>query len=355
MPLRDVVGHRRLISLLARAIRRGTLPPSLILAGPTGVGKRLTAVAIAQALNCTNPQEIVDFGPDGARPSGPTGPSGPGEPIGIDACGECASCSRIARGVHGDVTLIEPGDTGTIKIDQIRDVVDRAGYKPFEGKRRVVIIDDAEEMVTAAQNALLKTLEEPTASSAFLLVTSRPDMLLDTVRSRCPRLRFQPLDAGEVAKVLVGLGRDKKEAATVAANADGSIRQALDISAGDLVDARDLAVRVLGETAAGDNRRRAEGAKDLLAKTGSGGASDREQLASHLRAIAAILRDVEVLAAGAESAGLANPDARPAIERLTAFRGQRGVSAYETIDRALAALDANAGVKVVADWVAMSL
>ena len=95
--------------------------------------------------------------------------------------------------MHPDVLVVEPGDSGSIKIEQVRDVVDRARYRPFEGRRRVVIIDEADALVAAAQNALLKTLEEPPPSSVFILVTARPDVLLPTVRSRCPQLRFRPL------------------------------------------------------------------------------------------------------------------------------------------------------------------
>src|SRR4051794_19814215 len=100
MPFRDVVGHVRLIDLLSRSIGGSSLPPSLLFAGPSGVGKHLTAVAVAQALNCTNPTKG-----SGARAEGST-----------DACGVCAACTRIARGVHPDVLLVTPGDNGSIKI-----------------------------------------------------------------------------------------------------------------------------------------------------------------------------------------------------------------------------------------------
>ena len=180
MPFRDIAGHRHLIELLSSAVVRGSLPPSLIFAGPVGVGKLRAAIALAQTLNCLT------------RPNG-----------GADACGTCAACTRIARGVHADVLLIQPGDTGAIKVDQIRDAIERAAYRPFEGRRRVVIIDDADEILVEAQNALLKTLEEPPPASTFVLVTSRPDVLLPTVRSRCQRLRFGRLAPAEIAEVLI--------------------------------------------------------------------------------------------------------------------------------------------------------
>src|SRR5712692_32605 len=270
MPLRDVVVHHRLISLLTRSVSGGTLPPSLLFAGPSGVGKRLTAIGVAQALNCV-----------AIRPPNPQSPIPNPQPG--DACGTCAACTRIARGVHPDVLIVEPGDSGAIKIDQVRDIVDHTGYRPFEGRRRVVIIDEADALVAAAQNALLKTLEEPPPSSVFILVTSRPDVLLPTVRSRCPQLRFRPLSADDIAAVLMARGHSETEARAVAATADGSVGQALDARAGELVDARDVAHRVLAQASAqADPARRIDGAQELLAKTGAG---DREQLASHLRAM----------------------------------------------------------------------
>jgi len=303
MPLRDIRGHRRLIELLARSIERGALPPASIFAGPSGVGKRATALAVAQLINCQSPV------------------SSPQSPV-PDACGTCAACSRIARGVHPDVLVVEPGDSGNIKMEPIRDAIDRTGFKPFEGRRRVVIIDEADALVPGAQSALLKTLEEPPPSSIFILVTARPDALLPTVRSRCIRLWFA---------------------------ADGA-------SAVD-EEARAVAERVLVRAAGSDAvAPRLDAAKDLLTNTGRGGASDREQLSAYLRAMASLLRDAEVLATGADERAIANPDSREALQRLSAaYRGDRGVRAFAAVDQGLVALDRNAGVKVVADWVALQL
>src|SRR4051794_10808706 len=259
MPFRDVVGHARLVGLLSRSVAGGTLPPSLLFAGPAGVGKQLTALAVAQALNCTN----TTTG-SGLRAEGSAGTP-------FDACGVCAACTRIARGVHPDVLFVAPGDSGAIKIDQVREVVDRAQYRPFEGRRRVVVIDEADALVPSAQNALLKTLEEPTPSSVFILVTSRPDMLLPTVLSRCPQLRFRPLSLEEIVKALTARRRTESESRAIAATADGSLGHALQATAVDLVESRALAQKML-ETAAAqhDPARRVASAQQLVTKAPSG-------------------------------------------------------------------------------------
>ena len=131
MSFRKIAGHRPLLSLLARAVARDTLPPALLFVGPEGVGKRHTAMALAQAVNCLEPVTAADRPTTGRR-------SRASVASGVDACGGCTSCQRIERGLHADVVMIVPGDSGTIKIDQVRDAVERAGYRPFEGRRRVV-------------------------------------------------------------------------------------------------------------------------------------------------------------------------------------------------------------------------
>jgi DNA polymerase III subunit delta' len=335
MPFRDITGHTHLLDLVARAAGRGSLPPSLILAGPEGVGKRMAALALAQLLNCQAPSATADV---------------------PDACGECASCRRIARGVHADILVIEPGDTGSIKIDQIREAIDRSAYRPFEGRRRVVIVDDADAMMPEAQNALLKTLEEPPPSSVFLLVTSRPDTLLITVRSRCQRLRFGRLSPADVAGVLVREHQyTEADARAAAAAADGSVGAALAGGTEDVVAAREAAAGLLEEVAgARDPRRRLAGAKALL---GAGKkAADRQELARRLEAVSSILRDVGVLVSGADERAVANADLKPLLDRLQrSFDRDRALQAFSAVDRALVALDRNASVKIVADWVSLKI
>jgi DNA polymerase-3 subunit delta' len=220
----------------------------------------------------------------------------------------------------------------------------------------VVIIDEAHEIGEPAQNALLKTLEEPPPASVFVLVTSRPDVLLPTVRSRCQRLRFGRLTPGEVAAVLIGRhDYSEPDAHAAAALSDGSIGRALEGGTESFVDARDAAAQLLeGVATSTDPRRRLDGAKTLM---GGGRASaDRDELARRLRALSSILRDLGLLLSGGDDGALANSDLRPMLDRLRpSFDGDRALRAFAAVDRALSALDRNASPKIVADWVSFQI
>ena len=378
MSFREVTGHRSLLTLVARAIAHDSLPPSLVFAGPEGVGKLRVAVEVAAALNCQAPvraqREGVAAGPStrgGAgrgRAEAPSDASDLSEISGlldqleIDACGTCQACRRIGRGVHADVMMIVPGDTGAIKIDQIREAMERAAYRPFEGRRRFVIIDDADALVVEAQNALLKTLEEPPSASVFVLVSARPDMLVPTVRSRCQRLQFGRLTAAQVAAILMRAhGYSEENARAAAAAADGSVGRALAEGSSECALARDAAARVLrAMSVPSDPRRRLDSAKELAARQGgkgSGPGADRNALAMRLRALGSLLRDLEVLSTSANEGLLANADLRPGLLPLTqAFDSDRTVRAFSAVDRALGALvERNASPKVVADWLVFQL
>jgi DNA polymerase-3 subunit delta' len=339
MPFRNVVGHRHILSLLSRSIAGGTLPPSLIFSGPDGVGKRLVAQSVVQALNCSAPVKRLD----------------PGQPA--DSCGECPACRRIARGVHPDVLTVAPGESGSIKIEQVREAIDSTIYRPFEGRRRVTVIDEADALVPAAQNALLKTLEEPPPSSVFILVTSRPGALLPTVRSRCSQVRFARLSSADVAAVLE---RDHKysrhDALAAATAADGRVGRALDVQAGDFADARSDAEEFLGTARVKtDARTRVERAKDLV-KGGGTAVSEREYLGARLHALSSLVRDLGILATGADTRMLANVDLTPELVGLAkSFDSGRALRVFDAVDRARSALDRNVSPKVVADWLALQI
>jgi DNA polymerase-3 subunit delta' len=346
MVFSDIVGHRRQIGLLARALGADALPPSLVFSGPDGIGKRLIALAVAQSLNCLSPAG------DGAAGRG-------------DGCGTCLACSKIARRIHPDVLLIEPEDTEEIKVEAVRQVVGQVTYRPFEGRYRVVVIDRADQMNTFAQNALLKTLEEPPQRTVVVLVTAQPDTLLATIRSRCCQIRFGPIAPHDIARALVERHRfSEPEANAAAALAGGSFRKALDAGAVETTEARAAAVAVLQEVAReGDPRTRlAAGAALLQAGPRKGrdksqGVLDRGALAVRLSALASIIRDVTVLSARASDEALVNLDIRNDLESLTRYYDRARLDrAFSAVGRSLAAVERhNASPKIAVDWLAVQL
>ncbi len=170
MPFRDIKGQPRAIEYFKRLVRNRRLGHAFLFTGPEGVGKRATALALAQDLNCTEPEE--------------------GE-----ACGECPACRKITQGIHPDVRIIEP-EGQFLKIGQIREQLQRdAILKPMEGSTKLYILDSAETLTLEAANSLLKLLEEPPPAVILVLITTQPFALLETIRSRCQTVRFRPLEA----------------------------------------------------------------------------------------------------------------------------------------------------------------
>ncbi len=349
MPFRDLIGHRRSLGLLARAVSGNSLPPSLIFGGPDGIGKRQVALAVAQALNCLSPVSPAPWPAPDAAP-----------PLAMDACGECSVCRRIARLVHPDVTIIAPGETGSIKIDAVREVVRAVGFKPFEAKRRVVIFESADGLLVDSQDALLKTLEEPPPGSVIILVATQPGQLLPTVRSRCPQVRFAPLAAADVAAWLVRHeGLSESDARAVAAVARGSLTAAREAAteAAGAASYRSAAHRALERIVdARDPRDRLAVTSEIVGKSRSTGAGERDALANHLHAMAALLRDLAVLTTRADDSAVVNVDLAPALRALSAdFDAGRTVRAFTAVDGALGALERNASPKIVADWLVLQL
>jgi DNA polymerase-3 subunit delta' len=219
-----------------------------------------------------------------------------------------------------------------------------------------VLIREADALLEQAQNALLKSLEEPPEGTMFILTTAVPGAMLTTVRSRCMRLRFGRLTAAEVELVLV---RDHEmapiEARETAPLADGSIGQALALSNLDIGSLRDLAMRLLQQTSGrADTQGRLQAAAAIVA--GLSKKEERADLAAVLRLAASMLRDIEIINAGADQRVLANPLIVEDLSTLAgAFPGDRARSAFGSVDRALMALDRNAGTKVVAEWLAVQI
>lgn len=204
MNFSDIEGHDRPVMILKRALANGTLAHAYLFSGDAGIGKRLTALALAAAVNCAK------GGPEGA-------------------CGECPSCRKVAAATHPDVHLLAP-DNDEIKIDQIRQIQAELSLRPFEGAKKVLIVDFAERMKQAAGNAFLKTLEEPPGDALIILVTAMPQSLLVTIRSRCQEIRFQPLPRRTLARALVKRrGLSEEDAWFLAALAQGSLGRGLEM------------------------------------------------------------------------------------------------------------------------------
>jgi DNA polymerase-3 subunit delta' len=250
-------------------------------------------------------------------------------------------------------------DAGNVKVEPVRELLERVAYRPFEARWRIVIFDDADTMLEGAQSALLKTLEEPPSASIFVLITAQPDRVLITVRSRCPRVAFAPLSAGELAAHLHAAHGFTPEAAHAAAAAsDGSVRAALESQTEAVVTIRNATRRMLEQVAhATGPRSRLLAAQAIVGKTQKGyGVGERESLAMHLRVLQTLLRDIGVLSTRAEGSPLANADLVKTLDGLCpAFDHARLVRAFTAVHRALDALGRNGSPKIVADWIALQI
>jgi DNA polymerase-3 subunit delta' len=295
MPFSELIAQDRALSPLRSALRRGALHHAYLFGGPDGVGKGRAARLLAQAANC----EGGVAGPGGLRD---------------DACGACAPCRKIAKGIHPDVLVLaeervmakagawEPkggrSPSKDIVVDQVRDVVDRRlALKRFEGRRRFVLIDPADAMNPQAQNALLKTLEEPPDGTTLVLVSASPDALLPTIRSRCLRVPFAPIPLAAVAERLEAEGHPPEKARLAAALSGGSLGRALAVNDAAL---EAQAAAVLGAASLDPDD---AGAWLAFAREHGG---DREEAQALCELMLVWLRDVAATQAGAPELALAD-------------------------------------------------
>ena len=216
MPFADITGHEQPISLLQATLCNRRLAHAYVFYGEARIGKLMTAVRLAQALNCEQPSQTVAQ----------------------DSCGRCRSCLQIAARTHPDYFVIEPDPkaaTPQIKIEQVREIEQQFVYRPLIGERKICLIDDADRLTIGAANALLKTLEEPPGDSLFILVTSRLHALPITIRSRCQALRFTTPARTQVEAALI-LKRElpPADARFLAVFADGRIGEALTVDVADV-------------------------------------------------------------------------------------------------------------------------
>ena len=242
MQLVEPIGHGDLLERLFRAAGEGRLPHALLLEGAPGIGKFQAAKWLASGLLCA---------------------AGPGRP-----CGSCGPCKRVSsggyEGNHPDLFVLDPIEEGEERIrvariahrsgatdeDAERCVEVFLGLRAMEGRGRVVLIREGHRMNTSAQNALLKTLEEPSPGTLLVLETHRSEQLLTTIKSRCVRLRCAPLSRADCAEVLAQAGLEREEAERLGRWAEGSPGLALSWRSSGVEALRALLERALDPAAA---------------------------------------------------------------------------------------------------------
>ena len=293
-------------------LANGRVPGALLFAGEGGVGKKLFAVELARALNCLRPR-------------------------GVEACGACRACERAGKfnypspddkEGHRRVVWSEHPDVGqlipyhrSVLVDAARDLERETNFRPYEGRVRVFIIDDADRMNDAAANALLKTLEEPPATSRLVLVTSRPAALLPTIRSRCQTVRFAPLSPDEIESHLVSRKlRSGEEARLAARLSRGRLADALSLNLDDYRAGREQALSVIQALDAPADR-----AALLRASEDLSDAKRKDEYEPRLDVIETLVHDLWLISLGGEAAGgrVVNEDLRERLAPLAAKVGSR--------------------------------
>jgi DNA polymerase-3 subunit delta' len=280
---RDLIGQERAVRLIQQGLRIGRTAHAYLFTGADGVGRRTAALMLARALNC--------------------GQSAAAD----DGCGVCVPCRKIARGLHPDVQVIEPAGT-TMKIDQVRMLEADAVLGPYEGKRKVFILDRAEKLTEQAANALLKTLEEPTGWTVFVLVTSSASTLPPTVVSRCQVVPFSTVGPDVLEAFLTRRGLDRERARLMVSFSRGSVGRALALDVASLTASRDALLEAVGR-----------GLRDgpaALIDVAEKHAKDREGLHQELEVLLTWFRDLMLAkVTGRSDCWLVNRDRGEALAR----------------------------------------
>ncbi len=333
MRFRSIIGQPRATEALSRALDSERLTPSLIFHGPAGVGKLATALALCRNLLCTS--------------------------AGTIPCGSCGACRRIdERAIrHPDIRVIFPekksdfdkgetwreGSTGidlqelqaeatrnpvwAVLIDRIRQGRAFLQRRPSEGRRSILIIDQAHRMAAGAANALLKTLEEPQDHAVLVLLTHSLHALLPTIRSRCQFVGFQLVAAAEIARFLAaGDAVPREEIELRASLSGGRIGVALELDLDAFRGRREALLQLLESLIdGGDSGMAIARAEELTKKSNS--------LGDDLRILMSLIRDVMILAVGENSPpGIVNPDLVERLQRLVPRSGGRMPDLIEQLD-----------------------
>lgn len=314
-------GHDHAVHEMRSAISRG-VRHAYILSGYDQVGKAALTREFAMALVCDRSPE-------------------PGL-----SCGDCASCRRVGRGTHPDVTLYdlerqqqaaEKSPTGknlSLTIQTVRQITSSIALRPMEARYRVVIVDDVETMQETAQEAFLKTLEEPPGYAVILLLTTDADLLLETIRSRAMTVQLQTVPAPTIAEMLQAAGVEDARAQMIASASMGRPGWALEASADEKLLARRLEVQasVVSWIHSDQYQRMAE-----ATRLGDAFTKDRDTVYSRLLAAQTAWRSIVLRAVGVPD--VEHPDLSHLSTRTV--DPVAAVQALKSVDACLADLDAN--------------
>lgn len=306
----QLTGNQRVKELLRRILEARRTPGAMLFAGEDGIGKKLFALEIAQALNCRSPQ-------------------------GVEGCGQCPACVRTARfnypqsndsdewkGIiwtdHPDVGMVV-APKRVLLVDQMRLIEGEANYRPYEGKARVFLIDEAEKLNESSSNALLKVLEEPPQTSHIVLLTSRPDMLLPTIRSRCQMIRFSPLSPEEIERhLLQNKIASAGEARIRARIARGSLGRALAQDFEDFSEQRSPMLRVLQALSVSKDQIQLLRSAEELNE-----AKYKDEYESRLDILETLIRDAWMLSLEVPDESVVNQDVLPQLKQMGAALDKR--------------------------------
>ncbi|HUE43739.1 MAG TPA: DNA polymerase III subunit gamma/tau [Candidatus Sulfotelmatobacter sp.] len=315
---RDLTGQGHVTDTLANAIRNDRVAHAYIFSGARGVGKTTAARILAKALNCVH---------------GPT----------ADPCGECDSCKEIATGSSLDVIEIDAASNRG--IDQIRELREMVRYAPAGSRNKVVILDEAHMLTSEASNALLKTLEEPPDRVIFVMATTEPENLVDTIRSRSQHFHFRALTFAEITARLEEIASKENlqiepgALAVIARMAEGSMRDALSLLeqarayCGDTIPAKEVR-ELLGVVP--------EDALEELINAIAAGSADRALALVHsfqkegrnlqhfCREAIRHIRNILIARVSGAASDLiaATPDQRPALERAAALFSEEDLTRF---------------------------
>lgn len=309
-----VIGHAWAVDHLARALRHGRVRHAYLFAGPGRIGKTRLALAFAAALNCTGPEP---------------------------PCGECRACKLTLKRAHPDVMILEAArEGGTLKIDEVRDLQQILALRPYEARYRVAILRNFHQATPAAEDALLKTLEEPAPSTVLLITADSVDHLLPTIVSRCQTLHLRPLPIETVRAALEReRGVEPATARELAQLSGGRIGWAL-MACEDPAEraSRDEAIALLVTMLQGTRRERFALVERL--------ANDKPALLIWLGNWLGFWRDVLLVACNSH-APLTNIDHEDTIRDLAARAGREAaLRALDATRRTISALDRNVNTRL---------